>query len=167
MSLHQSAKTTYRCSAVSVLGAALGLSTIKGEANAGVAVGTTAGSIGGDGTSGGWGGTCRRRGACRRRIRGTGCRVTVPVGLGLVHAFAHGDTLKATCLESLDYCDGQVQSSQLVNVVGNSKLASSVRLDGAQVSNEVVLGYLDLLSGELVVVISVQVEVRDHVSKVL
>lgn len=157
----------YRSSAVSILGAALGFSTVKNEANALVAVGATAGSVGGDGARGGGGRTSGGRDCRGGGGRGTGSGVTVPVGLRLIHALTHGDTLEATCLQGLDHGNGQVEGGKLVNVVANSKLASSGGLDGAQVADEVVLSDLDLLRSKLVVVIGVQVEVRDDITQVL
>lgn len=144
------------------------MATAGSKARAGadlvLALGSAA-PIGGDCAGGGGGGSSG--GTCRRGGRGTRGGVAVPVSQGLVHALAHGDTLEATCLESLDHGDGEVESGKLVNVVSDGKLALSSRVGGVDGIAEVVLSDLDLLAGELVVIIGIQVEVRDDVAKLL
>jgi hypothetical protein len=155
-------RSTYRLSAVAVLRAAVA----KFGANADLVFALGAASaISGDGA--GRGGGRASGGASGRRTRGRGGRITVPVGLGLVHALTHGDTLEATGLEGLDHGDGQVEGSELVNVVGDGELALRRRVGAVDSSAEVVLGGLNLDGSELVVVIGVQIEVRNDVSKLL
>ena len=129
----------------------------------------TAGSVRGDGAGG-----SRTRGSsgCGVTIAGcgatsAGCGVTIPVLLRLVHALAHGDTLEAASLKGLNHGDSQVESGELVDVVTDSKLAVRSRVGGIDSITEVVLSILDLRRSEVVVVIGVQVEVRDYVAKFL
>lgn len=129
-----------------------------------LALGATS-AIGGDGTGGSRGRASR--GASGRRARGSGSRVAVPVGLRLIHALTHSDTLEAAGLESLNHGDGQVEGGELVNVVSDGEFALG-RWDGTVDSSaEVVLSDLDLDGSELVVVISIQIEVGNNVSKLL
>lgn len=149
-----------RFSTPSVLGTAI----TKGRTGTNLVLALrTAASVGGDYTSGGG---CGASGSTSRRWRrGTRGRVAVPVSHRLVHALAHGDTLEATCLKSLDHGDSKIESGKLVDVVSDGKLALSGRVGGVDGIAEVVLSNLNLLAGELVVVIGIQIEVRDDVSE--
>lgn len=156
---------THRRSAVAVLGAAVAKDRTKTDLVFAFGTGT-AESISGDGTSRGGSGTSSGD-TSGRGSRSTGSRVAVPVGLGLIHAFTHGDTLEATCLEGLDHGDGQVESGELVDVVSDGKLALSGRVGRVHSVAEVVLRDLDPLASELVVIIGIQVEVGDDIAELL
>lgn len=159
-----SAAVVNRSSTVAVLGAAV----TEGRAKANLVPAlSAAGAVSGDSAGRGGSRADSGRDASRRGRRSTGSGVTVPVGLGLVHALTHGDTPEATSLEGLNHGYGQVEGGELVNVVCNRKLALGGRVGSVDGVAEVVLSDLDPLTSELVVVIGVKIEVRNDISESL
>lgn len=162
--MRSSVSFTHRLSTVAVLGAAV----TKLGANADLVVALSAASaISGDGASRGRGRASGGGRSRRARAWSSGSRVAVPVGLRLAHALTHGDTPEPTGLEGLNHGHCQVEGCELVDVVGNGKLAIGGWVGTIDSVAEVVLRGLNLDRSELVVVIGIQVEVRNDVAKLL
>jgi len=106
--------------------------------------------------------TAGRRGGCRSAFAGS----SVPVGFGLAHALAHGDSTVTLGLEILEHVCSQLSGSDLVDIVADSKAITRLRATFGLVEDplEVVLGNLDI--GQLVVVICVEVEIADHIAEI-
>ena len=76
----------------------------------------------------------------------------VPGRFGLSHALAHGDHAVAGLADALEHVRGEIVGGQVVDVVGDGEevvVAGGFAIEG---SVDVVLGVLDLVDGELVVV---------------
>ena len=101
----------------------------------------------------------------RRRASG---RATVPVGDGVTEALADSDSLVAERGERLEHVLGEGVRGRLVDVVGDAEpvTASSLGTTSSDVALEPFLGVLDLGVAELVVVVRVNVEIGNVVSKV-
>jgi len=106
------------------------------------------------GRSGGWG------------SRG---RVTVPVGNWVAHALSDSDGSETIVIEVLEHVVGEGVGAELMDIVGNGKarLRFIFCLGSIDTALEVVFGILDLLLGELVVVIGIQVEGCDNIAESL
>jgi len=147
---------------VAVLRAALAEETVNANpANARLrATSSTAHTVLGGGA--GRSGDSRRRGTGRRRAGRSGGRVAVPVFLGILHTLAHGDSPETLSVEVVEHVYGEVLGGQLVDVMADDKPITVVWVSGITGINallEIVLGDLNLLGSQLVVVIGIEVKV--------
>lgn len=136
--------------AVSVLRAAFTKEAIDTDpANAGLTIADSTAHTIDRGRSGRCRDRCRRRWA-GRRSRG---RVTVPVCLRVVHAFADSDSSEAVLVDVVEHVVSQVQGCKLVDIMRDAEVVAEI-----DALLEVVLCSLDLLLGKLIVIVCVQVK---------
>lgn len=138
--------------------AVLAAAVAKAGVVAGEAVGSSAGSVSRDLSAG------RRVGGVGRGVS-TSATSAVPGRFSLSHALAHSYHPIAGLANALEHVGGQVVGSQLMNVMGNCKEIIIRWVLAIESVVNVVLGVLDLLTGKLIVIISVQVEVRNDIAE--
>lgn len=92
-------------------------------------------------------------------------RIPVPVLLGVTHTLSNRDGLVPPSGESLEHVLRQVHRRLLVDIVGDRQPRIGRRITRIDGVGKVVLCVLDQVRGDIVVVVGVEVEVSDVVSK--